>query len=98
MATGPGKGSWEHGVRVPGLGGTVCVIGAAASGREGGRVTWGVAEGPGAPRVATWAPQAVRAATAVSPMKPAVRRRMVDIAFSSERADLINRSSTNCGS
>src|SRR4051794_10318178 len=70
-ATGPGNGTCEQGVRAPGLGGTVGVIAAAISGCEGGRVVLGDGE-----VAATWAPQAVRAATAVSPMHATVLRRM----------------------
>src|SRR5260370_16238086 len=69
-ATGRGNGSCEQGVRAPGLGGTVGVIAAAASGCEGGRVVLGAGE------VATRAPQEVRPATAVSPMNATVLRQM----------------------
>src|SRR5205807_1927271 len=96
-ATGPGNGSCEQGVRAPGLGGTVGVIAAAASGCEGGRVV----SGPG--EVATWAPQEVRATTAVSPMNATVLRHMGSTTlFLDERLVLrpepINMTRSGCAS
>src|SRR5438034_1854359 len=96
-ATGPGNGSCEQGVRVPGLGGTVGVIAAAGSACEGGRVALGAGE------VATWAPQEVRAATAVSPMNATVLRHMGWTTLSLDerfmiRSEPINMSRSGCAS
>src|ERR1700716_3196842 len=61
---------------VPGLGGTVSVTAAALSGREGGKVAFAVGVEAGGTAVVTWAPQAVRAATAVRPMNATVLGRI----------------------